>query len=226
MKDLAIWAVFPTFPVNAPSSPSPAPPSPSPAPPSPSPAPPSPGPAPPSPGPAPSSPSPAPSSPSPPVHKTAKIEPCDPVCPHPFKNLQFCVHPHQPRRPAGTPTHTRPASPAAPQAPPPTSDPPIPPPPPSKAPPTTTQAPQSNKNPGRAMLDPGHTQKSRRNYLVPRRISAFTSARASSKVGPSLSPRCQKSQPSLSIPKLCAAKSGSSKTRPSTVIRPSVPKVP
>ena len=197
MKDLAIWAVFPTFPVNAP----------------------------PSPGPAPPSPSPAPSSPSPPVHKTAKIEPCDPVCPHPFKNLQFCVHPHQPRRPAGTPTHTRPASPAAPQAPPPTSDPPIPPPHHQK-PPTTTQAPQSNKNPGRAMLDPGHTQKSRRNYLVPRRISAFTSARASSKVGPSLSPRCQKSQPSLSIPKLCAAKSGSSKTRPSTVMRPSVPKVP
>lgn len=176
LKDLAIWAVFPTFPVNAPSSPSPAPPS-----------------------------------PSPPVHKTAKIEPCDPVCPHPFKNLQFCVHPHQTRRPAGTPTHIRPANPA---------------PPTIKSPPTTTQAPQSNKNPGRAMLDPGHTRKSRRNYLVPRRISAFTSARASSKVGPSLSPRCQKSQPSLSIPKLCAAKSGSSKTRPSTVIRPSVPKVP
>ena len=133
-----------------------------------------------------------------------------------------------------------PTSPAAPQAPPPTPDPPVPPPrrhphphqtrqsrPPTiKSPPTTTQAPQSNKNPGRAMLDPGHTRKSRRNYLVPRRISAFTSARASSKVGPSLSPRCQKSQPSLSIPKLCAAKSGSSKTRPSTVMRPSVPKVP
>ena len=100
LKDLAIWAVFPTFPVNAPPSPTPAPPS-----------------------------------PSPPVHKTAKIEPCDPVCPHPFKNLQFCVHPHQTRRPAGTPTHIRPANPAAPQAPPPTSDPPIPPPPPSKAPP-------------------------------------------------------------------------------------------
>ena len=99
LKDLAIWAVFPTFPVNAPPSPNPAPPSP---------------------GPAPPSPSPAPSSPSPPVHKTAKIEPCDPVCPHPFKNLQFCVHPHQPRRPAGTPTHIRPANPA---------------PPPSKAPP-------------------------------------------------------------------------------------------
>ena len=202
MKDLAIWAVFPTFPVNAPSSPSPAPPSPSPAP---------------------SSPSPAPPSPSPPVHKTAKIEPCDPVCPHPFKNLQFCVHPHQTRRPAGSPTHIRPA---APQAPPPTPDSPPRRHPHHQKPPTTTQAPQSNKNPGRAMLDPGHTQKSRRNYLVPRRISAFTSARASSKVGPSLSPRCQKSQPSLSIPKLCAAKSGSSKTRPSTVMRPSVPKVP
>ena len=175
LKDLAIWAVFPTFPVNAPSSPSPAPPS-----------------------------------PSPPVHKTAKIEPCGPACPHPFKNLQFCVHPHQTRRPAGSPTPTRPANPA----------------PHHQKPPTTTQAPQSNKNPGRAMLDPGHTRKSRRNYLVPRRISAFTSARASSKVGPSLSPRCQKSQPSLSIPKLCAAKSGSSKTRPSTVMRPSVPKVP
>ena len=120
-------------------------------------------------------------------------------------------------------THTRPA---APQAPPPTSDPPPRRHPHHQKPPTTTQAPQSNKNPGRAMLDPGHTRKSRRNYLVPRRISAFTSARASSKVGPSLSPRCQKSQPSLSIPKLCAAKSGSSKTRPSTVMRPSVPKVP
>ena len=111
LKGLAIWAVFPTFPVNAPPSPSPAPPSPSPAP---------------------SSPSPAPPSPSPPVHKTAKIEPCDPVCPHPFKNLQFCVHPHQTRRPAGSPTHTRPA---APQAPPTHTRPANPAPPPSKAPP-------------------------------------------------------------------------------------------
>ena len=165
LKDLAIWAVFPTFPVNAPPSPNPAPPS-----------------------------------PSPPVHKTAKIEPCDPASPPPLqKSAVLCTPPPDPP-PRRHPHHQKP--------------------------PTTTQAPQSNKNPGRAMLDPGHTRKSRRNYLVPRRISAFTSARASSKVGPSLSPRCQKSQPSLSIPKLCAAKSGSSKTRPSTVMRPSVPKVP